>query len=374
MDQPRILYVSPNAFRGGAEKFVLDNLKLHQMRGRFEGQVLFFSDGPIAEDLREVGIKVHILPFKLKMRNPLTVMRAMFYLFFLLKREKISILHSTMAYAHIISSPVSLFAAVPEIWFQHGPVGNIWDYLGKLLPFRKVLFNSEFLKNEHNKLFGPNFEEDSLILPLGVEVKSGSDLELKDFKIDGNKKVFLWIGRICVGKGLHLAVEALAHLKDRNDWHLLVVGDATSEEDRQYLAKINLRISELNFSSRITIVHGQQNMSRFYNISNLFIHSAVIPESFGLVVAEALGHGLFVVASSRGGVTSLIGKNERGILYDSFSKSASLILAGIIDEYLEDRTFEIEKMSIAGIKFIKEFHSPERMNNSLEDLYKRVLD
>ena len=374
MNLPRILYVSPNAFRGGAEKFVLDNLKLHQNTGRFEGQVLFFSDGPIAEDLRELGIKVHILPFKLKMRRPLTVLRTILYLFLLLRREKISLLHSTMSYAHIISSPAALFAAVPEIWFQHGPVGNIWDYIGKLLPFRKVLFNSEFLKREHNKLFGPNFEEDSLILPLGVEVSSGTDLELINFGIKDNKKVLLWIGRICVGKGLHLAVEALAQLKERDDWHLLVVGDANSDDDKQYLEKIKRRIKDLNFTDRISLVHGQRNMSRFYNISQMLIHSAIIPESFGLVVAEALGHGLFVAASSRGGVIDLIGKNERGILYDSFSKSASLTLAGIIDEYLEGRTFEIEKMRKDGTYYIKKFHSPERMNNSLEELYLRVLN
>jgi hypothetical protein len=122
MNLPRILYVSPNAFRGGAEEFVLDNLKLLQKKGRFEGQVLFFSDGPVAEDLREIGIKVHILPFKFKIRRPLTVIRTIIYLFLLLKREKISLLHSTMSYAHIISSPAALLAAVPEIWFQHGAV------------------------------------------------------------------------------------------------------------------------------------------------------------------------------------------------------------------------------------------------------------
>ncbi len=374
MDQKRILYISPNAFRGGAEKFVLDNLKLHQESGKFLAQVLFFESGPISEDLKSLGFKVHVLPFKLRMSRPLSVIRAIFFLFLLIKKEKISLAHSTMAYAHIIVSPAALFAGVPEVWFQHGPVGSIWDQVGKLLPFRKVLFNSEFLKNEHSKIFGPNFDEDSLVVPLGVEVSSGTDIDPSLYGIKKDQKVLLWIGRICVGKGLHLAIEALGHLDERSDWHFIAVGEATNKEDQEYLNRIKLRISELKLENKVSIVHGQKNMSRFYNISHALIHSAVIPESFGLVVAEALGHGLFVVSSSHGGVAGLVGNNERGILYDSFSKTASLILAGIIEEYLDGRTFEVEKMKEEGIRFIKEFHTPKIMNNSLEDLYLRVLN
>lgn len=374
MDHRRILYISPNAFRGGAEKFVLDNLLLHKKSGLFEAEVLFFSDGPVLQELKSEGIRVHLLPFKLKMSRPWTVVRAMLYLFLLLKSEKISIVHSTMAYAHIIASIPSVLAGVPEIWFQHGPVGNLWDHLGKLLPFRKLLFNSVFLKNEHEKLFGPNFDEDSLVLPLGVEINKGTDLKRESFQIKNDQRLLLWVGRICTGKGLHLAIEALSHLRDRTDWHFMVIGNANSKEDQLYLEKIKQRIMTLKLKMRVSFVHDQKEMSQFYNISDFLIHSAVIPESFGLVVAEALGHGLFVAASCHGGVSTLIGENQRGILYDSFSKSASLTLAGIIEEYLEGRTFEVEKMRNEAVEFIEKLHSPAQMNSQLELLYQRVLN
>lgn len=154
----------------------------------------------------------------------------------------------------------------------------------------------------------------------------------------------------------------------------MVIGNANSKEDQLYLEKIKQRIMTLKLKMRVSFVHDQKEMSQFYNISDFLIHSAVIPESFGLVVAEALGHGLFVAASCHGGVSTLIGENQRGILYDSFSKSASLTLAGIIEEYLEGRTFEVEKMRNEAVEFIEKLHSPAQMNSQLELLYQRVLN
>ncbi|MFT6602696.1 MAG: hypothetical protein ACJARO_000204 [Bacteriovoracaceae bacterium] len=46
----------------------------------------------------------------------------------------------------------------------------------------------------------------------------------------------------------------------------------------------------------------------------------------------------------------------------------------MIEEYLDGRTFEVDKMGQEGIKFIKEFHTPKIMNKRLEELYSRILN
>lgn len=371
MEKPKVLYISPNGYRGGAEKFVLENTRLHLESGVYDPYVLFLNEGPLVEQVRQLGAHAIVLPFVLKMSLPWTAIRACWFILKTIIGHRFSVVHSTMAYAHILAAPACILTNTPEVWFQHGPVGSFWDKIAKLLPATKTLFNSKFLQNEHNKLFGPSFDEDQLIFSLGVDVDKDSKFERSKICND-SQKLILWVGRIARGKGLHLAVDALSHLDIDEDFHFLIVGDATTREDDVYLKGIHEKIEEYKLKSKITFLHKQTNISQFYNVSNVLIHTAVIPESFGLVVAEAMAHHLLVVASSHGGVADLVGK-DRGIRYDSFSRNAAIVLAGILSQVFSASESEIKSMTDIAQKYVEEKHTSPRMNQQLELIYRRLL-
>ena len=57
----------------------------------------------------------------------------------------------------------------------------------------------------------------------------------KKYGITSNKKVILYFGRLLVQKGLHILLDALNELPDKNDYVLIVAGDG---ENREHCEKL----------------------------------------------------------------------------------------------------------------------------------------
>ncbi|MBK25458.1 MAG: hypothetical protein CME70_15795 [Halobacteriovorax sp.] len=375
MNYNKILYISPNGFWGGAEKFVLENLLLHQRSGLFTPVVLFLNNGPIAEETKKLGIPTYILPFPLRMRNPFSFIRALGFILKIIRSENIELVHSTMSYAHLLGAPAAYLSKIPEVWFQHGPVGNLWDKVGKFIPSRKILFNSSFLMNQQKFIFGPNHLMDEEVLPLGVDINKNVNFDKGKF-VKKDESLLLWVGRISFGKGLHLTIEALGLLKKELPFKMLVVGSPSNEEDEEYFKKLKRRIEELNLTESIEFLGNQKEVSAYYNTADLLIHSAVIPESFGLVVAEGLGHGALVLASIHGGVADFFshfpgGKN---FIYDSFRSDASILLAEKIKMAINYPVDNVLAFKAGASDYIMKEHSHSKMNQELERIYSEILN
>ena len=60
----KILYVSPNGYLGGAERFVLTSASAHN-KEKCEASILFYSNGEAVAEAKSAGIPVKILTTKL---------------------------------------------------------------------------------------------------------------------------------------------------------------------------------------------------------------------------------------------------------------------------------------------------------------------
>ena len=108
--------------------------------------------------------------------------------------------------------------------------------------------------------------------------------------------------------------------KKHPDWHLDIIGDGEERE------KIELYIKNHKLEEKITL-HGFQNkdyIDKYLHKSSLYIMTS-LTESFGIVLLEAMSHGIPCVAfSSAEGAREIITSGKNGYLIKNRNYSAMI--------------------------------------------------
>ena len=120
---------------------------------------------------------------------------------------------------------------------------------------------------------------------------------------------------ICVGslgrhKGQDLLVEALAELGDL-DWHCVLAGPL--DRDPDFVDQLQARITRLGYGHRVRLtgVLTGAALSQAYTTADLLVAPSR-SETYGMAVAEALAHGLPVIAAAVGGLPEALGYSTDG--------------------------------------------------------------
>lgn len=148
-------------------------------------------------------------------------------------------------------------------------------------------------------------------------------------------RMLLFVGRIQPLKGLEVAIGALAELADRcPDAFLVVVGGPSGPAGDAEVERMHELVAHLGLADRVRWVPPQAHelLSTFYRAADV----VVVPsrsESFGLVALEAAACGIPVVASSVGGLTSLVDDGRTGFLVEGRDPAA---FAACIGDVLTD--------------------------------------
>lgn len=169
------------------------------------------------------------------------------------------------------------------------------------------------------------------IIPPGVDhelfVPGDRDAAKGALGLEG-KQVLLFVGRLQPLKAADTAVRALAHLVD---WgrldpaasRLLIVGGPSGGKGSEELQRLRALASDLGVSNAIEFIPAQphRNLPRFYQAADV----CLVPshtETFGLVALEAQACGVPVVASSVGGLRSIVHHGQTGFLVEPASTEA----------------------------------------------------
>src|SRR6266542_2069476 len=108
--------------------------------------------------------------------------------------------------------------------------------------------------------------------------------------VEGDQKLLLYVGRLAKEKNTQTLFGAfeLLRLRDRNQFHLLVIGDGPQ---RHRVQKLRRRVGNISWISYCT---DSADLARFYRAADLFVHPGV-QETFGLVALESQACGTPVV-------------------------------------------------------------------------------
>ncbi len=123
---------------------------------------------------------------------------------------------------------------------------------------------------------------------------------------------FLCVASVHPGKGHDLLLDALSALGDRA-WTLTCVGSL--DVDPEYVAQLQTQVYARSWERRVIFTGplAGRSLAAAYGVADLL----VLPsrsESYGMVVVEALSHGLPVVATSVGGVPEALGRAPVGAM------------------------------------------------------------
>jgi glycosyltransferase involved in cell wall biosynthesis len=157
---------------------------------------------------------------------------------------------------------------------------------------------------------------------------------------------------ICVGalgrhKGQDLLVEALAELRDL-DWHCVLAGPL--DRDPDFAGQLRARIARLSYGHRIRLpgVLAGEALSHAYTTADLFVAPSR-SETYGMVVTEALAHGLPVMAASVGGLPEALGFAADGTRPGQLIPSGDpAALAAAIGDWLGDERLRRRLRAAAG--------------------------
>jgi glycosyltransferase involved in cell wall biosynthesis len=112
-----------------------------------------------------------------------------------------------------------------------------------------------------------------------------------------------WIGRMYPGKGVDLAIEALA--RSGVDASLLLVGDGESRHDLECLA------TSTGLGSRVVFAGSQprEQLPSYLRASDVLVFPSRVPEAAGLAALQAMACGIPVIAAASGALPELVGSS-----------------------------------------------------------------
>lgn len=171
-------------------------------------------------------------------------------------------------------------------------------------------------------------------------------------KTDYKSDALIAVGRLESCKGFLDLIDVFNLVSKKNkEATLTLVGDG-----KEYQAILN-KIISLGLSKKVKMLgyQSQEVINNLYDKSSLYIMTSHT-ESFGLVMLEAMSHGLPVVGfSSAEGARDLIKDGENGYLIANRDQQA---MANKIVELLKDRTL-LQKTGANAYKSVKKYTKEE---------------
>jgi glycosyltransferase involved in cell wall biosynthesis len=163
-----------------------------------------------------------------------------------------------------------------------------------------------------------------------VVVEPGTDAAPQARGSGAAAPVLLTVATLTPRKGHALLFEALSGLADRA-WQLACVG--SDERDPATAAALRTQIAASGLADRIMLrgETGPEGLAAAYDGADLFVAPSLY-EGYGMALAEALAHGLPVVATRVGAAAALVG-DDAGLLVPPGDVAALRgALARLLDE------------------------------------------
>ena len=177
--------------------------------------------------------------------------------------------------------------------------------------------------------YPPPFQRKMIAIPNPVSMRSCGRADVSGSQ--KSRKVLLAVGRLAYQKDYKTLIQAFAMLAGRlPKWTLRIVGEGALRKQLQ------TQIFALGLDNRVELAGDTKEVMKEYVSAQLFVSSSRF-ESFSLVTAEALAHGLPVVGfADCAGVNQLVRSGENGALAGARGDRAEALAATLEPIMAED--------------------------------------
>lgn len=238
-----------------------------------------------------------------------------------------------------------------------------------------IVYNSMATQDFYNQM-SRKIEKKSTLILNGVDRNEAASsaaqkTEIRKALFQANDDQFLigLIGRINRLKGHHLLLEAFQEISEKHPEAKLCFVGSTPPNQEFYLTNLQDEVQSLGLTEKVSFVDFQDNIYAVLESLDLVIVPSTEPESFGLIVVEAMLAKRAVIGSDIGGISTIIDHKETGVLFPPNDK---LALATAISEIAENREMK-QNMEAKAYRKAVEVYSTTAMYEKFNQLYNRVL-
>jgi len=226
-----------------------------------------------------------------------------------------------------------------------------------LKKFNHIVVGSEYMK-KHLLMHGFDNDRLSKIRLFSQPVKKGPLNNPSQ-----NKKNFLFVGELSIGKGVDTLLDAFSKLESE-DRYLDICGDGKEREEFEERAK-NLGISDkVSFHGKLDT----EKLENFYADAYAVVIPSRTPETFSLVGLEAMKFAKAVIASDVGGIREWLNENENGITTPSNDPKELAIAM----QFAIDNPQRIKEMGDDGLKSYEQNFKPDQHCKDIHKLFRSM--
>ena len=191
----------------------------------------------------------------------------------------------------------------------------------------EVLVNSNYMKNELQRLFGLPFEKINVV-PNGINLTAFNGIERDyDFRRQyaaDNEKIILFLGRLLFEKGVQHLIAAMPKiLANYHDAKLVIAGKGGMMD------KLREQVNHLNIANKVYFtgyLNGKQ-VNKMYKAADISVFPSTY-EPFGIVALEAMLAGVPTVVSDVGGLNEIVEHRVNGM--KSYAGNANSLADSIL--------------------------------------------
>lgn len=216
----------------------------------------------------------------------------------------------------------------------------------------EVIVNSNFMKNDIQRIFGLPFEKIKVI-PNGIDLKKFDGIK-KDYEFRrrfaaDNEKIILSLGRLVFEKGIQHLIYAMPKiLSNYNDAKLVIVGKGGMIDELKQIT-VNLGIQDKVY---FTGYMAGDDVQKMYKMSDVAVFPSTY-EPFGIVALEAMLGGTPTVVSDIGGLNEIVKHGETGL--KSYAGNANSI-ADSVTQLLYDYDLSEKITKNAKLEVVQNFN------------------
>lgn len=339
-----------------------------------------YPNAKTEEFLKKFRQKVVFIPELKRDINPITDLAALLRLYFLFRRGRFDIVHTHTAKAGALGRTAAFLAGVPVIVHTlHGH--NFYGYFGPF--FSKIIAAVErFIACFTDKIIAlTELERKDLIefktagsekirlIYQGLEMEKYAQLNIdkrkirESFAIKPDEKVVGMIGRLEPVKGPEYFIEAAKFVAEVfPKARFILAGEGSLRK------KLEKQIKSLGLSDKFIFAGWREDIPEILSILDLLVLPS-LNEGVGIVLIEAQGLGVPIVASRVGGIPEIVRENETGILV-SAGDAASLSAA--INDLLAHEQKRLA-MGQEAMRWVKDKFKAQDMVDEISELYEELI-
>ncbi len=369
----RVLNVHSGNMYGGVETLLATLARARDLCPDMEPHYALCFEGRLSEELTTAGVPVHLLG-NVRVRQPLTVLRARRMLGDRLRRERFDLVVCHSTWSQSLFGPVIRAARLPLVFWLHSPTnGRRWlDRWGIRSAPDLVLCNSRFTATASPNMF-PRVRSEVVYCPTAPPKRnfSAGDRALTRAELQTREDavVIIQASRMEAWKGHGLHLEALSTMKDLPNWICWQLGGAQRPIEVKYLEGLKRKAAEIGIGDRVRFLGQRSDVEKLLAAADIYCQPNTEPEPFGIALIEALYARLPVVTTALGGACEIVDESC-GVLVPKHDVPA---LAKSLTRLIENRTLRLS-LGAAGPARASDLCEVEVQMHRLREFFLSVCD